>query len=90
MKKNWSKLREVKKKEIYLKKKKKKKNIIQNTFDKAITFPFNTPTSLQLDINSKKENNELELFAGAIINYGKEVNIATLFTEKIYSELKSI
>ena len=65
-------------------------NIIQNTFDKAITFPFNTPTSLQLDINSKKENNELELFAGAIINYGKEVNIATPFTEKIYSELKSI
>ena len=65
-------------------------NIIQNTFDKAITFPFNTPTSLQLDINSKKENNELELFAGAIINYGKEVNIATPFTEKIYSELESI
>ena len=65
-------------------------NIIQNTFDKAITFPFNTPTSLQLDINSKKENNELELFAGAIINYGKEVNIETPFTEKIYSELKSI
>ncbi|MBO6213411.1 2-dehydropantoate 2-reductase [Algoriella sp.] len=65
-------------------------NIIQNTFDKAITFPFNTPTSLQLDINSKKENNELELFAGAIINYGKEVNIATPFTDKIYSELKSI
>lgn len=65
-------------------------NIIQNTFEKAITFPFNTPTSLQLDINSKKENNELELFAGAIINYGKEVNIATPFTEKIYSELKSI
>lgn len=65
-------------------------NIIQNTFDKAITFPFNTPTSLQLDINSKKENNELELFAGAIINYGKEINIATPFTEKIYSELKSI
>lgn len=65
-------------------------NVIQNTFDKAITFPFNTPTSLQLDINSKKENNELELFAGAIINYGKEVNIATPFTEKIYSELKSI
>ena len=65
-------------------------NIIQNTFDKAITFPFNTPTSLQLDINSKKENNELELFAGAIIIYGKEVNIATPFTDKIYSELKSI
>ena len=53
-----------------------------------MTFPFNTPTSLQLDINSKKENNELELFAGAIINYGKELNTTTSFTEKIYSELK--
>ena len=63
-------------------------NSIESTFEKAMTFPFNTPTSLQLDINSKKENNELELFAGAIINYGKELNTTTSFTEKIYSELK--
>lgn len=63
-------------------------DIIDKTFDKAATFPPDTPTSLQLDINVKKQNNELELFAGAIIRYGKEFDTATNFTQKIYSDLK--
>ena len=65
-------------------------DIIEKTFEKAMTFPPATPTSLQLDINVKKGNSELELFAGAIINYGKDLNIKTPFTEKIYSELMEI
>lgn len=65
-------------------------DIIEKTFEKAMTFPSATPTSLQLDINVKKGNSELELFAGAIINYGKDLNIKTPFTEKIYSELMEI
>lgn len=64
-------------------------NIILKTFEKASTFPPKTPTSLQLDINSRKEDNELELFAGAIIKYGKEMNINTTFTESIYQEIKA-
>jgi 2-dehydropantoate 2-reductase len=63
-------------------------DIIYKTFEKASTFPPETPTSLQLDINVKKQNNELELFAGAIIYYGKELGIETSFTQKIYSEIK--
>ena len=63
-------------------------DIIEKTFEKAATFPPDTPTSLQLDINVKKQNNELELFAGAIIHYGKELNVNTPFTQKIYSEIK--
>lgn len=65
-------------------------NIILKTFDIASTFPPETPTSLQLDVNSRKENNELELFAGAIIKYGKEMNINTSFTESVYQEIKAI
>lgn len=65
-------------------------NIIERTFDKASSFPPSTPTSLQLDINSNKDHNELELFAGAIIKYGKELNIKTPFTENIYKEIKSL
>lgn len=72
------------KKGIYL-----QDDIILKTFEKASTFPPITPTSLQLDMNSGKDDNELELFAGAIINYGKEMKIATLFTECVYQELKS-
>lgn len=61
--------------------------IIEETFEKASTFPFETPTSLQLDIHSGKKNNELELFAGAVLKYGKDVHIDTPFTQKIYNEI---
>ena len=64
-------------------------DIIQKTFEKALTFPPKTPTSLQLDVHSGKENNELELFAGAILKYSQETQIDTSFTEKIYREIKA-
>lgn len=63
-------------------------DIINKTFEKALTFPYETPTSLQLDINSKKQNNELELFAGAIINYGKKLGINTDETLRIRQEIE--
>lgn len=63
--------------------------IIQKTFEKAASFPPETPTSLQLDVHSGKEDNELELFAGAILHYGKEVGVNTPFSEKIYGEIKA-
>jgi 2-dehydropantoate 2-reductase len=65
-------------------------DIIQKTFEKAATFPFETPTSLQLDVNSGKENNELELLGGAVLNFGKESGIDTPSTYKIYSEIKAL
>ncbi|CAM1347420.1 ketopantoate reductase family protein [Tenacibaculum crassostreae] len=73
------------KKGIYL-----QSNIVEETFNKAATFPPETPTSLQLDINSNKNNNELELFGGAIIEYGKKLNIDTPKTINIYNEIKSL
>ncbi len=63
-------------------------NIIELTFQKSKTFPFQTPTSLQLDVQSGKVKNELELFAGAIINYGSESGISVFETKKIYNEIK--
>ncbi len=63
-------------------------HIIANTFEKAASFPPKTPTSLQLDVHSKKKENELSLFADAIINYGKELNINTPETAHLYTELK--
>lgn len=62
-------------------------DVIAATFVKAKTFPPSTPTSLQLDVNTNKENNELNLFAGAIINYGKTYNINTQHTQTIYNEI---
>ena len=64
-------------------------DIIRKTFDKAASFPPSTPTSLQLDVHSEKANNELDLFAGAILKYGNETKVSTPFTEKIYLEVKA-
>ncbi|KAA2222628.1 ketopantoate reductase family protein [Chryseobacterium sediminis] len=81
-------MREIKrianKKEIFL-----QEDIIDKTFEKASTFPFETPTSLQLDIHSGKKDNELELFAGAVLKYGAELGIETPFTQKIYTEIQA-
>ncbi|WP_344766345.1 2-dehydropantoate 2-reductase [Pedobacter ginsengiterrae] len=63
-------------------------DIVSLTLEKARSFPYDTPTSLQLDINSKKGDNELELFAGAIIGYGKKLGIETNETSQIYSEIR--
>lgn len=73
----------ARKKEIHL-----SEEIIEKTFEKAATFPFETPTSLQLDIHSGKKDNELELFAGAVLKYGTDLNIDTPLTQKIYDEIK--
>ncbi|TXI95169.1 2-dehydropantoate 2-reductase [Chryseobacterium sp. WX] len=64
-------------------------DIVEATFKKASTFPFETPTSLQLDINSGKKDNELELFAGAVLKYGTETEVEAPFTQKIYTEIKA-
>ncbi|MBB5639056.1 2-dehydropantoate 2-reductase [Pedobacter cryoconitis] len=63
-------------------------NIIELTFQKAASFPFQTPTSLQLDVQARKENTELELFAGAIVAYGNALNINVPETTAIYDEIR--
>jgi 2-dehydropantoate 2-reductase len=63
-------------------------DIIELTFEKASTFPYTTPTSLQLDVHANKAHTELELFAGAIIDYGRQLNVPVIETEKIYAEIR--
>jgi 2-dehydropantoate 2-reductase len=65
-------------------------DMINLTFEKAAAFPYDTPTSLQLDVQSRKKRNELELFAGAILKYGKELNIKVNETAKICEEIKQL
>ncbi len=64
-------------------------DIIDKTFKKALTFPSESPTSLQLDVHSKKGNTELELFAGAIIKHGEDLKINCKHSKKIYADIKS-
>ncbi|ADR22436.1 2-dehydropantoate 2-reductase [Marivirga tractuosa] len=64
-------------------------DIVDQTLAKSSAFPYDTPTSIQLDINAGKKHNELELFAGAIIKYATALQLATPYTQQIYQELKA-
>lgn len=64
-----------------------KPKVIQKTFERAMSFPPDTTSSLQLDIHQKKKGHELELIAGTIINLGVELGIETPRTRQIYNDL---
>lgn len=61
--------------------------IIEQTFERAKSFPYDTPTSLQLDVQLEKDQNELDLFAGAIINYAVKWNIKVPHSLRIYEDI---
>ncbi|SFP95308.1 ketopantoate reductase family protein [Hymenobacter arizonensis] len=64
--------------------------IVDQTFQKAATFPYHTPTSLQLDVQSGKPQTELELFAGALLAYGADLGLPVVETHRIYTEIKAL
>jgi 2-dehydropantoate 2-reductase len=49
--------------------------IVEESFNKAKQFPYETKTSFQRDIESKGSINEADVFGGTLIRYGKELNI---------------
>lgn len=65
-------------------------DLIERTFQKAATFPYHTPTSLQLDVHAGKARTELELFAGAILAYGKILGLPVPETGAIYREIQAL
>lgn len=65
-------------------------DLIGQTFQKAGSFPYDTPTSLQLDVHSDKADTELELFAGAIREYGQALAVPVEETSRIYAEIQEL
>ena len=64
-------------------------NSTELIFQKAASFPYHTPTSLQLDVHSGRPHTELELFAGAVLDYGQRLGLSVVKTTEIYREIKS-
>lgn len=62
---------------------------IEQTLVKAGSFPYHTPTSLQLDVRARKDRNELDLLAGTLIRYGREFGIPVPAAETLYREITS-
>ena len=65
-------------------------DLIERTFQKAATFPYHTPTSLQLDVHTGKARTELNLFAGAILTYAEALGLLVPETQAIYREIQAL
>lgn len=61
--------------------------VIENTFKIASSFPFETPSSIQLDIHGKKGVSELDILGGTILRLGEELAIATPCTKRVFNEI---
>ncbi|MCK6616818.1 MAG: 2-dehydropantoate 2-reductase [Cyclobacteriaceae bacterium] len=65
-------------------------NVVENTFKIASSFPFETPSSIQLDIHGKKGVSELDILGGSILRLGKEHAIATPCAKIIFNEINQM
>lgn len=61
-------------------------NIVQQSLNVALNFPYETKTSIQLDFE-KGKHTELETFTGYVVKSGKALDIATPLHEAVYSAL---
>ncbi len=62
-------------------------NVIEEAIEKARSFPHDTKTSYQRDIETPGKPNEGDLFGGTIVRMGKELATPTPITEKLYSKI---
>lgn len=62
-------------------------DIVNTAFERAHNVPLNTPTSLQLDVNSDKQKNELDLFGGTIVRMGERLKVPTPETIAVLEEI---
>jgi 2-dehydropantoate 2-reductase len=60
------------------------KDVIKDSLEKARSFPYETKTSFQRDVENPKKSNERDLFGETIIRLGKEYGITTEYTKKYY------
>jgi len=59
-------------------------DIYQKSLDKIALFPYDTKSSLQMDFETK-ENTELEIFEGYIVDYAEKHGIDVPLHEKVYN-----
>jgi 2-dehydropantoate 2-reductase len=65
-----------------------RETIVEETLDKANSFPPETKTSYQRDLERNSKGNEGDLFGGTIIKLGRKYGVATDATEHFYHAIK--
>lgn len=61
-------------------------DIVEASFSKGKQFPYETKTSLQRDVESKGDINEMDLFGGTLIRYGEQYNIQIPTIRSVYEK----
>jgi 2-dehydropantoate 2-reductase len=64
-------------------------NVISETMKKAESFPYETKTSFQRDVEKPDKPDERDLFAGTIADLGRALNIATPVTCELQDRLEA-
>lgn len=65
------------------------RTLIEDTFAKAKTFPFETKTSFQRDFEKAGKKDERDQFGGAIIRMGLQTGVKTPVAERIYASIQA-
>lgn len=64
-----------------------KEEDVQEAYNKAKGFPYETKTSFQRDYEKKREHDERETFGGTMIRMAKELDIDASAVEEVYKRL---
>jgi len=62
-------------------------DIVEQTMEKAASFPGDTKTSFQRDVEQGRVKDERDLFGGTVLRLGKQTGTATPETEKYHNRL---
>ncbi|MFC1866419.1 ketopantoate reductase family protein [Chloroflexota bacterium] len=65
-------------------------NSIEQSLKKASSFPYETRSSYQRDVENKGKNNEGDLYGGTIIREGAALGIPTPMTESVYKIIQRL
>lgn len=64
-------------------------HVMAETMKKAESFPYETKTSFQRDVERPGKPDERDLFGGAILDLGRELGIATPVTRELQERLEA-
>ena len=66
-----------------------RETVIEDAIKKAATYPYETKTSYQRDIERKAKNNEGDLLGGTIIRMGEKYGVPTETTKRLYNAVNA-
>lgn len=65
-------------------------DVVEKTYLSGRSFPSDTKTSFQRDVENMNKPDERDLFGGSIIRMGKDMGVATPVSEAVYNDICSM